>query len=426
MINFFTNRIDECIQQNSFLEKVVLSRITVIALSCLTPLEAAFRVGETAFCWTAYLISSPFATAINLANLINKVITLKEYDEKQYNFFNDWVLKTAQKTLFTAYSIFFIPLVGLIDPHIMVTMNYTFGTAIKDAKKVKAQVEKRSEYDHFVGEQELLKIYDRYITYLKDPEGAKDYGVQLPSGLLLYGPTGCGKTFAANYLSFYAKKKGVELKMIRISISQLSSQWFGESEKLVKKMFDDAIAAQKRAQIPHVIFIDELEGLVPSRQTIMTTGMQETIIKQIGEFLQGLEKMKHHRIIVIGATNHPEKIDWAILRSGRFDFKYAVNAPDENTRNQMIQSKLNFRTKKVDEINYSDLKEITKDFNASDIDTMINNACFDAFEKKCIISTQILLAAAKPISDQKAALLSQTTTLRTQQQLAQLLAASKK
>lgn len=156
---------------------------------------------------------------------------------------------------------------------------------------------------------------------LTNAEAFRRLGVTPPKGILLYGPPGTGKTTLAKAVANESQANFITAKG-----SELLSKWYGESEQRVAEMFRRA-----RQVAPTVIFLDELDALVPRRGT--ATGephATERIVNQMLAEMDGLEELRG--VVVIGATNRPDLVDPALLRPGRFDELIYVPVPDQGAR----------------------------------------------------------------------------------------------
>ncbi len=143
---------------------------------------------------------------------------------------------------------------------------------------------------------------------LKDPDAFRRLGIRPAKGFLLYGPPGTGKTLLAK-----AVAREAEANFIATKSSDLLSKWYGESEQQIAKLF-----ARARQVAPCVIFIDELDSLVPARGGgLGEPQATERVVNTILSEMDGLEELQ--AVVVIGATNRPNLIDPALLRPGRFD-----------------------------------------------------------------------------------------------------------
>lgn len=164
------------------------------------------------------------------------------------------------------------------------------------------------------------------------PELAEKFGIHAGGGMLLYGPPGTGKTMLAK-----ATAGEIEATFFRISPADVLSKWVGEAEQNIKKLFD-AAAAEPRS----IIFIDEIEALVPARRDEGSSVMQR-VVPQILQSVEGFDRKANRSLLLMGATNVPWQLDPAILRPGRFDEKVYIPLPDEVGRRAMLQMYLAHR-----------------------------------------------------------------------------------
>ncbi|MEH3106846.1 MAG: CDC48 family AAA ATPase [Sphingomonas fennica] len=161
---------------------------------------------------------------------------------------------------------------------------------------------------------------------LKDPDAFRRLGIRPAKGFLLYGPPGTGKTLLAK-----AVAREAEANFIATKSSDLLSKWYGESEQQIARLF-----ARARQVAPTVIFIDELDSLVPARGGGMgEPQVTERVVNTILAEMDGLEELQS--VVVIGATNRPNLIDPALLRPGRFDELVYVSVPDSDGRARILR-----------------------------------------------------------------------------------------
>lgn len=161
---------------------------------------------------------------------------------------------------------------------------------------------------------------------LRNPRAFEKLGIRPAKGFLLYGPPGTGKTLLAK-----AVAKEAEANFISMKSSDLLSKWYGESEQQISRLF-----ARARQVAPCVIFIDEIDSLVPARGTSgnepqVTARVVNTILAE----MDGMEEL--NSIVVIGATNRPGLVDPALLRPGRFDELVYVGTPTEEGREHILK-----------------------------------------------------------------------------------------
>ncbi|WP_454885962.1 CDC48 family AAA ATPase [Sphingomonas oryzagri] len=160
---------------------------------------------------------------------------------------------------------------------------------------------------------------------LKHPDAFRRMGIRAAKGFLLYGPPGTGKTLLAK-----AVAREAEANFIATKSSDLLSKWYGESEQQIARLF-----ARARQVAPTVIFIDELDSLVPARGGgLGEPAVTERVVNTILAEMDGLEELQS--VVVIGATNRPNLVDPALLRPGRFDELVYVSVPDAKGRRRIL------------------------------------------------------------------------------------------
>lgn len=183
-----------------------------------------------------------------------------------------------------------------------------------------------------------------------------------PKGILLYGPSGTGKTLLAK-----AVANESEANFISIKGPELLSKWVGESERGVREIFHKA-----RQAAPCVVFMDELDSLVPTRGSSAGDGqVTERVLSQILTELDGLEELRD--VVIIGATNRPDMIDQALLRPGRFDKLLYVGVPDLVARKEILEIHLNGRPLTKD-IGADELAKKMDGYSGADIQAVVDTA----------------------------------------------------
>ena len=200
---------------------------------------------------------------------------------------------------------------------------------------------------------------------LTTPEKFDRMGVEAPKGVLLYGPPGTGKTLMAK-----AVASETNANFISVRGPQLLSKWVGESEKAIRQTFRKA-----RQVDPTIIFFDELDSLAPARGQDMGNNVSERVVNQLLTELDGLEEMGN--VMVIGATNRPDMIDPALLRSGRFDRLVKVAQPGEEGREQILKIHTD-DTPLSPDVSLREVAEITDGYVGSDLESIARESAIEA------------------------------------------------
>ena len=200
---------------------------------------------------------------------------------------------------------------------------------------------------------------------LTSPEKFDRMGVEAPKGVLLYGPPGTGKTLMAK-----AVASETNANFISVRGPQLLSKWVGESEKAIRQTFRKA-----RQVSPTIIFFDELDSLAPARGQDMGNNVSERVVNQLLTELDGLEEMGN--VMVIGATNRPDMIDPALIRSGRFDRLVMIGQPDEEGREQILRIHTG-ETPLAPDVSLREIAEITDGYVGSDLESIARESAIEA------------------------------------------------
>jgi len=191
---------------------------------------------------------------------------------------------------------------------------------------------------------------------------AAKFGIRPGGGVLLYGPPGTGKTMLAK-----ATAGEIDAAFFRISPADVLSKWVGEAEQNIKKLFD-AAASEKRS----IIFIDEIEALVPARKDEGSSVMQR-VVPQILQGMEGFDKKNGQPILFMGATNVPWQLDPAVLRPGRFDEKVYIPLPDPEARKKMLEMYLSHRPL-AEDVNLDRIAAALDGYSGADIKYLCDRA----------------------------------------------------
>ncbi len=177
----------------------------------------------------------------------------------------------------------------------------------------------------------------------------KEYQLEPPKGILLYGPPGCGKTLIAKAVANSLAKKvsertgnpDVRSYFLNIKGPELLNKWVGETERQIRLIFQRAKEKSDEG-VPVIVFFDEMDSLFRTRGTGISSDVESTIVPQLLSELDGVEALKN--VVVIGASNREDLIDPAILRPGRLDVKIKIHRPDTVAAREIFRIYLSDQT----------------------------------------------------------------------------------
>ncbi|KAL5368631.1 nuclear VCP like protein [Cryptosporidium parvum] len=207
----------------------------------------------------------------------------------------------------------------------------------------------------------------RIISPIKNSHIYDRFGLETPSGVLLYGPPGCGKTLLAKAI---AKESGANF--ISIRGPELLNKYVGESEKAVRTVFERA-----RASAPCIVFFDELDSLCAARSS-EGNGATERVVNQLLTELDGVGERR--KVFVVAATNRPDIIDPAMMRPGRLDRIIYVPLPNEMGRLDILM-KVSKKTPLAKDVDLRVISKNTQGFSGADLSQLIREATLKALDK---------------------------------------------
>jgi len=237
----------------------------------------------------------------------------------------------------------------------------------KSRAKVYVETEVKVTFADVAGVDEAKVELKEVVDFLKDPVSHGRLGAKVPKGVLLVGPPGTGKTLLARAI---AGEAGVPF--FSISGSEFVEMFVGVGAARVRDLFDQA-----RKKAPAIIFIDELDALGRARGAFSVGGHdeKEQTLNQLLVELDGFDSTSG--IILLAATNRPEILDPALLRSGRFDRQVLIDRPDKKGRIDILA--VHVRKVKLDpDVKLEEVAALTPGFTGADLANLVNEAALIA------------------------------------------------
>jgi len=232
-------------------------------------------------------------------------------------------------------------------------------------------------FDDIAGMSSLKALLQQKVIFvIQNKELAEEYKLTPPNGMLLYGPPGCGKTFFAEKFA-----EQTAFNFILVKSSDLASIFVHGTQEKIGQLFKQA-----EENAPVVICFDEFDAFVPNR----TVGTDTHLSSEVNEFLSQLNNCSKRGIFVIATTNRPDRIDPAVLRTGRIDKHIYVPMPDKEARRELFSVCLKGRPYDENAIDLDALAESTDGYIASDIAFIVNDAAMTAAFTHTTITQEML------------------------------------
>ena len=229
-------------------------------------------------------------------------------------------------------------------------------------------------FEDIAGMAELKETLNKQVIFvIKNEELAKQYRINSPNGMLLYGPPGCGKSFFAEK---FAEETGFNYLFVKSS--DLASSYVHGSQEKINQLFEQA-----SHNTPIVICFDEFDALVPDRS------WNNVSAEEVNEFLTQMNNCSSRGIFIVATSNRPDKIDPAVLRTGRIDKTVYVPLPDHEARKELFSLYLKNRPVE-DNIPVDELAQLTEGYIASDIAYIVNDAAIRAAYTRTMITEDLL------------------------------------
>jgi len=226
----------------------------------------------------------------------------------------------------------------------------------------------RVTYEEVGGLKEKTKAMREIVELpLRHPELFARLGVEPHSGILLYGPPGCGKTLLAKVLASES-----EANMFPINGPEIMNKYYGETESKLRDIFKEA-----KDKSPSIIFIDEIDAIAPKREEAYGD-VEKRVVAQLLALMDGLTDRGN--VIVLGATNRPDSVDPALRRPGRFDREFEITVPNEDERYEILQ--IHTRGMPISEdIDLKDLSSELHGYTGADIKSLCRETAMKSIRR---------------------------------------------
>ena len=235
----------------------------------------------------------------------------------------------------------------------------TFG---KSSAKIYVSAETGKTFQDVAGQDEAKEALSEIVDFLHNPDKYKKLGAKMPKGALLVGPPGTGKTLLAKAVAGEAN-----VPFFSISGSEFVEMFVGMGAARVRDLFKQA---QEKA--PCIVFIDEIDTIGKKRDSANGMGGNDEREQTLNQLLVEMDGMGENKgIVIIAATNRPDVLDPALLRSGRFDRQITVSLPDKKGREAILR--VHARNKKLaKDISLASLAQRTPGFSGADLENVLN------------------------------------------------------
>ncbi len=252
------------------------------------------------------------------------------------------------------------------SPKHVVKMDRTTNLTILTEPSVDRKL--RVTYEEVGGLRHQIKAMREIVELpLKHPELFSRLGVEPHSGILLYGPPGCGKTLIAKVLASES-----EANMFLINGPEIMNKYYGETEAKLRDMFKEA-----KDNSPSIIFIDEIDAIAPKREEAYGD-VEKRVVAQLLALMDGLTDRGN--VMVLGATNRPDSIDPALRRPGRFDREFEISVPNDDGRLEILL--IHTRGMPLaDDIELKDLASELHGYTGADIKSLCREAAMKSIRR---------------------------------------------
>ena len=242
------------------------------------------------------------------------------------------------------------------------TTNLTILSEVSEDKK------SRITYEEVGGLQEEIKVMREIVELpLRHPELFVRLGIEPHSGVLLYGPPGCGKTLLAKVLASES-----DATMYSINGPEIMNKYYGETEAKLRDIFKEA-----KENSPSIIFIDEIDAIAPKREEAYGD-VEKRVVAQLLALMDGLTDRGN--VVVLGATNRPDSVDPALRRPGRFDREMEISVPNADGRLEVMQ--IHTRGMPIaDDVNLKSLASELHGYTGADMKSLCREAAIRSIRR---------------------------------------------
>jgi len=245
-------------------------------------------------------------------------------------------------------------------------LNEAEETESQDTPKTKS-TQSKIDFSRVAGLKEEKEELMEVVDFLKNPEKYSKVGAKMPKGVLLSGPPGTGKTLLAKAVANEA-----QVSFFAASGSEFDEMYVGVGASRVRKLFERA-----KANMPSIIFIDEIDAVGQTRTEVDNGGTNQTLEQLLIE-MDGFNA--GNNIIVLGATNRPDSLDPALVRPGRFDRSIVINLPDLHDREEILR--IHGKNKKfMDDVDFASIAKNTAGFSGAELENILNEAALITVRK---------------------------------------------
>ena len=245
-------------------------------------------------------------------------------------------------------------------------------------------------YDDFGGLDKQIEMLREMIELpLKSPDLFKSYGLPLPRGVLIFGPSGTGKTTLAKAVAVEAA-----INVVNVAGPEIWSKFYGETEAKLRNLFKDA-----EAKSPSIIVIDEIEALCPRRDTTHSE-LEKRVVASLLTLMDGVEVAASNKLVlVLGITSKPDLIDPALRRPGRFDREIEIGVPSAIDRRHILTKVMSRINHNLDENDICKIADAAHGYVGADLVALCKEASLHSMKSMSCSNSNNLSAACMTVDD---------------------------